>query len=326
MINRTENEITKRWNLFDTPLVSIICITYNHEKYIAEAIESFLLQKTTFPFEILIGEDCSTDKTREILMNYKEKFPTIIKLIFHDTNIGMVQNFSTTFQSCREKYIALCEGDDHWTDPYKLQKQIDFLENNKDFTICCHRSIQFDQNSQQQINLFPDQEEEYTFTIYDLLHSNIANTCSFVYRNMNIKIPDFFNQLSLGDWPLHILHAQFGKIKYFPETMSLYRIHGKSAWSSTTAIKQLSATIDMLKALKRYFHSQYESDLNRSIGNHLLSKAMYYQNIHEHFKTDECLKEASKYIYLPKFIRLKNLIKYVVFKFETSLYKKNSNE
>ena len=107
--------------------VSVLMITYNHENFIREAIEGVLMQKTDFPIELIIGEDCSTDGTRKIVMEYASKYPDIIRPLLPDSNLGMMKNFIETMQAATGKYIALCEGDDYWTDPYKLQKQVDIL-------------------------------------------------------------------------------------------------------------------------------------------------------------------------------------------------------
>lgn len=115
------------------PLVSICTLTYNHEKYISKAIDSFLIQKTDFTFEIVIGEDCSTDGTREIVFNYAKKYSDIINVVTSRENVGINENARRTVNACTGKYIAFCEGDDYWHDKYKLQKQVDFLESNKDF-------------------------------------------------------------------------------------------------------------------------------------------------------------------------------------------------
>lgn len=129
MFSKSEQEVIQNWQGDKSkPLVSVCTITYNHEQYINEAIESFLMQETDFPFEIVIGEDCSTDSTRVIIDEYVAKYPNIIRLITSENNVGMQENGARTILSCIGEYIAFCEGDDYWTDKKKLQIQIDEIE------------------------------------------------------------------------------------------------------------------------------------------------------------------------------------------------------
>lgn len=121
------------------PLVSVVTITYNHERYIAKCIEGVLMQRVAFPMEFIIGEDCSTDGTRAICEEYARKYPELIKLITSDSNIGYNPNELRAMKAARGKYIAYCEGDDFWTDPLKLQKQVDFMESHPDYSVCFHR-------------------------------------------------------------------------------------------------------------------------------------------------------------------------------------------
>ena len=118
--------------------VSVFMITYNHEKYIAEALDSILMQETDFDFDIVIGEDCSTDATRRIVLEYSRKYPDKIKLLLHNVNVGFISNLMYVLEACTGKYVAMCEGDDYWTDPFKLQKQVDFLEANKEYVLSTH--------------------------------------------------------------------------------------------------------------------------------------------------------------------------------------------
>ena len=129
MINITEKEIMKNWQGdISEPVVSICCITYNHEKYIEEAIDSFLMQETNFPFEVVIGEDCSPDNTRKIVEKYKENYPNIIKLIVSENNVGMQANGQRTMEACIGEYMALCAGDDYWTDKHNRKRDNEKLE------------------------------------------------------------------------------------------------------------------------------------------------------------------------------------------------------
>ena len=126
--------------------VSIFCMVYNHEHFLIDCLDGFLMQKCDFDFDIVVGEDCSTDKSREILLDYAKRFPGKFKLILHDENVGATENQRIVLENCTGKYIALCEGDDYWTDPLKLQKQVDFLEENS--LDCCHTLWQEFKNNQ----------------------------------------------------------------------------------------------------------------------------------------------------------------------------------
>ncbi len=119
-------------------LLSVCMVTYNHEKWIGQAIEGVLMQKTSFSFELVIGEDCSTDKTSEIIQSFSTKNPEIIKAYFNQENLGLAENFSQLLTRCKGNYIAICEGDDFWTDPDKLQKQVDFLEGHHEYIMSSH--------------------------------------------------------------------------------------------------------------------------------------------------------------------------------------------
>ena len=205
------------------PLVSIYCITYNHEKFISQAIESFLMQKTNFPVEIVIGEDCSTDNTRAICLEYKEKFPDKIKLLLPEHNLGMTQNAITTLQSCNGKYIALCDGDDYWTDENKLQKQVEFLEANEDFSICFH-AVKILINNELIYDYITGEIHDVT-DIYDLAVRNHMHTCSVVFRRNEEVLKKISKFDFVIDYLLHMLNAQYGKIRKINDLMGVYRVH-----------------------------------------------------------------------------------------------------
>ena len=164
-------------------MVSICCITYNHEAFVKQAIESFLMQKTNFMFEIIIGDDCSTDGTKKILNEYKKKYPELIRVIARRKNIGAHRNFSNVVACAKGKYLAHCEGDDFWTDCDKLQKQVDFLEQNPDYIICCNYTRVIDQHEN---TLYVNEHPlPLVHTYYDLLEGKQeeTKTASLVYRN-----------------------------------------------------------------------------------------------------------------------------------------------
>jgi glycosyltransferase involved in cell wall biosynthesis len=238
-------------------LVSIVCITYNHGKYVEESLKGFLSQDVDFEIEIIIGDDCSTDNTREIIKKYHNLYPDKIKPIYNEDNIGINKNFIKTLESATGKYIALCEGDDYWIDNNKLQKQVDFMEENLEYTMCFHRSETFDDISNKVIELYPNIDKELDLDIYDFIESNKASTASVLYRNIDINLPKSFFDFKLGDWPMHLLYLEKGKAKYLPNIMSRYRVHINGVWSLNNEAKKLSDVIYMLEKMNEFFEYRY---------------------------------------------------------------------
>lgn len=132
------------------PLLSIVTVTYNHAPYIEKCIEGVLMQRVNFPMEFIIAEDCSTDETRSICVKYAKRYPDLIRLIVSDANVGALANERRAFEAVRGKYVAYCEGDDYWTDPLKLQRQVDFLESHPDYSACFHRCLHLSVETGQQ--------------------------------------------------------------------------------------------------------------------------------------------------------------------------------
>lgn len=248
------------------PLLSVAIITYNHEEYISQAIDGVLRQKTTFPIELIIGEDCSTDRTREICLTYQKKFPEIIKVLCPKQNLGAHENFIVTFDHCRGKYTAICEGDDYWTDPLKLQKQVDFLEANPDFAICFHDVTVIYEDKNRQSHLLHSKKPKETAVFEDLAKENFIPTPACVFRSNLFKtFPDWYFEMSLGDWILHLLVAQHGKIKYIDEPMGVYRIHAQGAWGNNPVQKRLFDSIKVLENSREYFYPRGHREFTQTL-------------------------------------------------------------
>jgi glycosyltransferase involved in cell wall biosynthesis len=203
-------------------IVSVCMITYNHEKFISQAIEGALMQKTDFPIELIIGEDCSTDRTREICVEYQQKHPEIIKLQLPEKNMGMIPNFITTLSVCAGKYIALCEGDDYWTDPCKLQKQVDFLKKNVEYVLCFHK-VKIDSMNQTDQALFTTCEER-EYSSYEIYDKWTIPTCSVVFRNIIDKIK-WHENVVFGDIFLFLSLMEYGKAYCYDFMGGVYRKH-----------------------------------------------------------------------------------------------------
>lgn len=221
----------------ENPVVSVCMITYNHESYIHEAIKGILIQKTNFPFELVIGEDCSTDNTRKIIREYEIQYPEIIIAQYPETNRGMIENFTTVMESARGKYIALCEGDDYWTDPLKLQKQVDFLESNPDYVLCfhdaetiCEDETVINWSFKKKYSRIYNKQDAFSFD--DIIRNGwFIPTASIVFRNIIKEFPEWFNNVLSGDYSLQMLLARKGKFKYIDELMSIYRLHKSNSRS-----------------------------------------------------------------------------------------------
>jgi len=231
--------------------VSILMLAYNHDKFIAQALDSALMQQVDFEYEIVIGEDCSTDNTRDILIRYQQEYPDKIHLLLPEKNLGMHDNFIQTFKACRGDYIALLEGDDYWTSSDKIQKQVDFLDAHADYTICFHNILYYDDSTK--CFFSPENHRKNVFTLEDILYSNLMATPSIMFRQGFIhKFPDWMYDVDFVDWVLQILLAQHGKIRYIDETMSVYRIHPQGKWSQKSSLEALLETTKMLQYLSKY--------------------------------------------------------------------------
>jgi glycosyltransferase involved in cell wall biosynthesis len=212
------------------PLVAVWMVTYNHESYIAQAIESILLQKTNYDFKIYIGEDCSNDTTSKICQEYKKKHPDKIELILHEKNIGANANGIFMYEHCFKsgaKYIALCEGDDYWTDPLKLQKQVDFLSANLDFGICFHKTEEINLFDKSKNRIFPNINNNTIYTIEDYILNNWTATCSIVFTYKFYKNENWFNTLPFGDLGLVLIIMKNSnkKAMVLKDIMGAYRVH-----------------------------------------------------------------------------------------------------
>lgn len=285
MIDITQEEIMKNWNVdnTDNPLVSIRCITYNHELYIAQALDGFLMQKTSFPFEVIVHDDASTDKTADIIREYEAKFPKIIKPIYetenqyskHDGSLSRIMN-----AACKGKYIAFCEGDDYWINENKLQLQVDFLENNPDYGMCYTSFNILHQNSGVlEENLFNTKPEKYQseYTLEEWIYKAgyIAPMSWLFKKELYDKKPEI--KTLDGSFVMVACFIHESKVKCFRKNVTcVYRILDESAAHSRdikkvyernkSLIDTKIALIDLYelseelanKCLQQYYHSNFK--------------------------------------------------------------------
>tara|TARA_R110001583_G_scaffold8896_2_gene41975 strand:- start:24503 stop:25489 length:987 start_codon:yes stop_codon:yes gene_type:complete len=261
------------------PLVSINCITYNHENYIAKTIEGFLIQKTTFPIEIVICEDASTDNTAKIIQEYVDKYPDLIIPLFQETNQyskGKNPGFEIAMPKCRGKYIAHCEGDDYWTDPYKLQKQVDFMESNTEYSFIFHDCEIFDQKTGEKNLRVGNRQIDEVVNLESIILENNVPTASIMHRNiLDFRLlPQWYLTISKGDYALVILLSERGLGKYLPDVMSVYRVHSGGVWSGTNIAYRNNEDIKFFNFLYEQFSDQEVREaIKRRLNHCLLEKA-----------------------------------------------------
>lgn len=255
-------------------LVSINCIAYNHEKYIGQAIEGFLMQKTNFDFEIIIGEDCSTDRTRDIIHSHMERNPGRITLVTSETNVGASQNSMRVFAASSGKYIALCEGDDYWTDENKLQKQIDYLESHPSCSMCFHAANGINEKDNRIEKSIRPYFESRNSPIDDLIYEGggFCHTGSIIFkRDLFEFIPSFLTQAHVGDYPLQMWCASQGEVYYMDEAMSVYRSGAKDSWTNKifsrkeSMITLVQNDISLLQNFNKETYAKYETIVQKTI-------------------------------------------------------------
>jgi len=253
-------------------LVSINCITYNHEDYISDAIEGFLMQKTDFDFEILIGEDCSTDNTRKIVERYIERYPDKISLITSETNIGAKKNARRLQGNSKGKYIAVCEGDDYWTDPLKLQKQVDYMEHNEGCTLCFHSAEIVTANKRKIGMQMRSYCKNTVCPMEDIIigGGGFCPTQSIMYlkRTMD-NLPEFHTKAPVGDYPMQMIVASQGYAYYIDENMSAYRNAVKGSWTERTktiekSVQVFEKLVCMLSEFDEYTNYKYSKAVDKA--------------------------------------------------------------
>ncbi len=267
---RSQEEIMAKWQPNVKPLVSIRCTTFNQEKYIAECIEGFLIQETDFPFEVCVHDDASKDSTASIVREYEAKYPKIIKTIYETENQWSKQDGSFTrvvTSMLTSKYVAMCEGDDYWVDPQKLQIQVEFLENNPEYSMTFHDAIiKNEPGVPEKLDVYPSMEDrDYTAT--EMFAKWTVPTASMIYRRevLDFKLKDPDAVLN-GDIYLVEKCAAMGKVRCFNKKMSVYRRQPSGVtWDSSRKIKRLLAYPRHYEGLRDSFPKIDRRLINRSI-------------------------------------------------------------
>lgn len=215
----------------EAPKVSVVSISYNQEAYIRDALDGFVAQQTDFPVEVIIADDASTDATPVIIQEYVDRYPQLFRPMLRSQNIGVHANFVATLSAARGEYVALCEGDDYWTDPLKLAKQVQFLDRHPEAAVCFHPVRVIYENGGKDRE-FPPLVWRHDLSLDTLLARNFIQTNSVVYRRQP-QYDDIPANIMPIDWYLHVRHAKGGEIAMLSETMAVYRRHAQGIWDSS---------------------------------------------------------------------------------------------
>jgi glycosyltransferase involved in cell wall biosynthesis len=244
------------------PVVSVRTVTYNHEKYIAQCLEGVLMQRTAFPFELIVGEDCSTDRTREVVLAYEKQYPDKVRAITSAANVGAAQNAARVLQACRGKYHAFCEGDDCWIDPLKLQKQVEFLESHPGIPACFHNTFVVNESDfGVRLNYASAMQERLAFS--DACQTFIQLSTLMARSEILATLPEWLWRVWCSDIVVCLWCAHHGDLGYLKEIMAVYRRHpgGMILTMGPLREKRRSEELFMYGELDRETHYQHTADL-----------------------------------------------------------------
>ena len=270
-------------------MVSIICNAYNHEKYIRDALESFVMQKTNFKFEVLVHDDASTDATADIIKEYEVKYPELIKPIYQTENQfsqGVHVSKKIQYPRVKGKYIALCEGDDYWIKPYKLQKQFDFMESHSECTLVCHNSKKINCETGETSIESPFEKQGVVSAEEIILgkkNSWVATASLFLRKELLCEKPDFHLLSPVGDYSTRLHCLAHGDIYYMDEVMSVYNFKIPGSWSSGAWRKHTKKrNVDAVEFLIKYNeYTEYRFDrfVKEAIKNRKFSDSLAAGNL-----------------------------------------------
>lgn len=285
-----------------TPLVTIRCLVYNHEPYLRQCLDGFVMQKTNFPFEAIVHDDASTDRSAEIIREYAEKYPDIIKPIFEtenqyskrDGSIRRIMNENT-----RGKYVAMCEGDDYWIDPLKLQKQIDFLETNSEYSMCFHNAQMHYENCEKKDKLFSNIKNR-DYTGVEIYANWIVPTASVVF-NSSILFSDRYadvmsnDNFVFRDTILFLICSEAGKIRGFSDVMSVYRRHNGGITHNVT-LSRITRFINHHLEISKVFGNKYiQASENKCVESYCQT---FYKSLKNGILNISILKKSFKLSYI----------------------------
>ena len=280
----------------DAPVIVSVCVmSYNLEDYIGEALDSILMQQVNFKYNIIVSDDCSTDNTRKILQHYSHKYPDQIILLLQKKNLGVVSNFVEALKSCKGKYIALLDGDDYWTDPLKLQKQVDFLESNKEYSMVFN-NVEFRNETKKGMIVkdFNPEKNSREYTYDEIVKTWSIPTCSVLaINNMQYRYIEDNLWFPVQDLPFYLSCSSIGKIYYLSDITSTYRKLISGSMNSKT-FNSLENNLIFIKYFKT-LHNDFSDFLTQKTINHI--SAHQYISVANKYKNMGSTEDYTKHLH-----------------------------
>lgn len=260
-------------------LLSVCVRTYNQAEYISQGLDSILAQRTSFDFEIVVSDDCSKDGTIEILREYQQKYPQKIRLVLGDVNVGGPANFRRVIESSDAKYLAFLDGDDYYCDVYKLQKQVEFLENNAQYAACFHNV--YNEKGHDRVSLFLPLNFKTVHTAEDVISEKwFLPIHSVVLRREFVFFPDWYGQVMNDDYVVNLSVVMHGPYYYMPDVMAVYRHHERNISNQYSDLLLIDS---QLKKILEGFRSIYPERYDKVFAD----KIAFYQHEMEEIEKDE---------------------------------------
>jgi len=273
--------------------VSALVVTYNHERFVRQALDSALIQRLPQPFEILVSEDCSTDATRAIVQEYAERHPQLVRLLLSEQNLHSNEVVARGFRAARGRYVALLDGDDYWTSDDKLRAQVEFLEARPDLTISFHNVQVVDEHSQSTGRLWNAPGQQEVSGLHELLRGNFIASTSVMYRRTAVAdVPAWYDRFPITDWPLHVIYALAGRIGYLDRTLGAYRLHSGGSFSTLGEREKLEANADFYRQLRACSSGALAAEVARGQRDYFLGWAEEFRRRGDRRMLLRCLRWA----------------------------------
>jgi len=279
----------------DPVRVSVLITSYQHERYIARALDGILEQDAGVSFEVLVGDDASTDGTRAIIAQYAEAHPGVVRPFLPERNLGLDGKviFSELVRRARGEYIAGIDGDDYWTSPVKLQRQVRYLDDHPECSMCFHNVLWCHEDGSRPPVAYNGADQASEVQMYELLAENPVGSCSPVFRREAIDpLPSWYFDQPWGDWPLYIIAAKHGQIHYLPDLMGVHLTHPGGMWSRLSRLEALEGTTRCQEGMRGFVPPELEAARRQALAETWVKRAVEHARLGDRAAACRCLRES----------------------------------